>query len=583
MNTRHSPLPNYFESLESRQLLSGLPVFPLPAKPAFVVDRGGSDVYLGTLPNANFTIPGDAGSHGPDLHVTINWGDGVTSTGDVQRNAKGKIEVWGSHTYLQRKSFPVTVSAAAGDAPLRIAFKTTATVVQNSQRGRTIKETVEASFADTVVATIDRPAGFPKLTLPVSTLTLPDGLHTAAIQIDWGDGTVTPGTIVSKNGNYDVRGSHSYVTAGPYRIVVFVVVTAISDGSVTALTTLSSTALVSAAGTHPNFNQLPGHSAITYANVVPSAFGSASAGGVFNFETNQFQLTVNNGTGSANTGTSSGSTGSIDIAGSLNINGGVNGGVLHLGGGAGSITVNQGNNGAGTLTLGTVVLTNSGIFTSGGGTIGLSSGLLNGTHSSGTGTVVLGSTGGVLTIGTGNNSLLISQYQVSQGIFLNYVPTGDLYGPFLGLYGLADPHLAFNLFHALAIHADGTLSLRLSNGTLDQPMTGQQTADYIASHDTASYVFNLSTPADMVASLLQNLPADFTGDIVLPAGVDLTLADRPGATFLHPTYIAPLTGQIIVAPPVILNGNSLSSGLTFNNTAAGMIEVVNLNTPTVQP
>src|SRR5205823_2233782 len=90
---------------------------------------------------------------------------------------------------------------------------------QMTATGNTINATEGASFSG-----------------PVATFTEPDASALAAqysASIDWGDGSVTSGTVSGPTGGpFTVSGSHTYATGGPHTIQVHIV----DDGGSTANT-----------------------------------------------------------------------------------------------------------------------------------------------------------------------------------------------------------------------------------------------------------------------------------------------------------------------------------------------------------
>jgi hypothetical protein len=69
--------------------------------------------------------------HDTDEQVTVNWGDGTTTSGSVQDNGDGTFSVIGSHTYLtQTTTTPEQISVTVKDpAGKTLSFTTTATVL----------------------------------------------------------------------------------------------------------------------------------------------------------------------------------------------------------------------------------------------------------------------------------------------------------------------------------------------------------------------------------------------------------------------------------------------------------------------
>ncbi|HXW26291.1 MAG TPA: pentapeptide repeat-containing protein, partial [Xanthobacteraceae bacterium] len=143
-----------------------------------------------------------------DFTATINWGDGVTTTGTVV-GAPGTFTVEGGHTYANygNDTASVTVTdtldqiqgtfsgtVAVADANVLTGHGTTIT----ANKGQAFTGTV-ATFTDTYTAT------------PAS-----EFLAT----INWGDGTTSTGTISGANGSFTVSGTHSYVDGGEYTVTV---------------------------------------------------------------------------------------------------------------------------------------------------------------------------------------------------------------------------------------------------------------------------------------------------------------------------------------------------------------------------
>jgi hypothetical protein len=155
---------------------------------------------------ATFTDPGGAEVVG-DYSATIDWGDGVTSTGTITLSG-GTFTVAGDHTYLEESAghtvsgkYPVVVTITHENAP-------TTTV------------NTAADVADPAVAamggfTFTAVEGMPSGTQTVAKFTDPGGaeaLSDYSASIDWGDGTTSTGTITVSGGVYTVTGDHTYAT-----------------------------------------------------------------------------------------------------------------------------------------------------------------------------------------------------------------------------------------------------------------------------------------------------------------------------------------------------------------------------------
>ena len=165
---------------------------------------------------------------GPSLGVAeytavINWGDGTAATaGILTADPALGFVVGGSHTYARFGTYLVATSiASAGGA---------STTAQSA-----------ASVADTPIPSgstlaLAASAGVPfRATLAHFALANP--LASAAdyaARVEWGDGTIEPGTVVAApGGGLDVVGSHTYLSAGSDPITV----TLVSLGGNTAVAT----------------------------------------------------------------------------------------------------------------------------------------------------------------------------------------------------------------------------------------------------------------------------------------------------------------------------------------------------------
>lgn len=165
---------------------------------------------------ATFNRPGAAAE---EFAATINWGDGETSAGTVTAAGGGAFTVTGTHTYRDVGYYPVSVEVQhngggletlsggvfVADAPLSAAVPPLSAVARVGTTGSV------AAFTDAN---------------PYST---PDDFVAV---IDWGDGTVTAGTISGGNGSFVVFGTHQYLLAGVRPVGV--TVRDVDGGSATA-------------------------------------------------------------------------------------------------------------------------------------------------------------------------------------------------------------------------------------------------------------------------------------------------------------------------------------------------------------
>jgi hypothetical protein len=196
---------------------------PLSISSAALAPTEGQTV-AGTI--ATFTDADSAGTQ-RDYAAIIDWGDGNTTAASVGAVANGGFVVDGAHAYADEgpQTITVTVSDAGGsvataqqvvnvaDAPLSLA-------------GGSVSATEAVVYTGPVATFIDDN--------PSAT-----GADFSAT-IDWGDGTVAPGTIsLGGRGVFTIAGSHAYADETASTIVV----TLADDGGAQA--TAMSTAAVS--------------------------------------------------------------------------------------------------------------------------------------------------------------------------------------------------------------------------------------------------------------------------------------------------------------------------------------------------
>jgi hypothetical protein len=144
--------------------------------------------------------------------ATIDWGDNVTTTGTVV-GGSGNFTVEGGHTYADDDFVTpvVTITRPADGSSL------------------TLSGGVNVSDADNLsghnAANISGNPNVALTNVTVATFTDSYTGHTDAsdfsVNIDWGDGTVTPGTATGSGGSFSVTGSHTYTSAGNFTITTF--------------------------------------------------------------------------------------------------------------------------------------------------------------------------------------------------------------------------------------------------------------------------------------------------------------------------------------------------------------------------
>ncbi|MFO0970034.1 MAG: IPT/TIG domain-containing protein, partial [Gemmataceae bacterium] len=156
-----------------------------------------TDTYTGAAPE--------------DYTVSIDWGDGNSSSGSVVANESGGFDVVASHEYGEPAWFPITVtidSVRDGHA----VVLTQATIAD---------ATITGSAADDATADEDSATEF---TLATFTDDNPDSVAgDFSASIDWGDGSdPDEGTITQQeDGSYVVTGTHTYAGPGDYEASVF--------------------------------------------------------------------------------------------------------------------------------------------------------------------------------------------------------------------------------------------------------------------------------------------------------------------------------------------------------------------------
>ena len=229
--------------------------------------------------------------------ATIDWGDGLTTTGTVT-GSNGSFSVDGGHTYLDEASAPVSVSITRTSDNAHTTANGQVTVAENdalTAQGTTTDAFANQPLNNVVVATVsDSDTASPASDLPAS--------------IDWGDGTTSVGSVSGSNGSFTVTGSHAYTAPGTYAVDV-----AVSDDAPgTATATTSSTVIVSA-GT------LASQEVLTSATE-HVALGDSTTVATFT-DTNPYDLasgfaaTIDWGDGITATGTVTGSNGSFSVDG----------------------------------------------------------------------------------------------------------------------------------------------------------------------------------------------------------------------------------------------------------------------------
>jgi len=160
---------------------------------------------------ASFT-DGTSTDTAANFTATIDWGDGVTTIGTVV-GSNGSFTVQGGHTYADDDfvSPVATITRTTDSAQLVLAGGVNVSDADNlfGQSAPAITGNPNQALTNVLVATFsDTYAGHP------------DGSD-FTVNIDWGDGTTTAGTLTGAGGSFSVTGSHTYATAGNFTITTF--------------------------------------------------------------------------------------------------------------------------------------------------------------------------------------------------------------------------------------------------------------------------------------------------------------------------------------------------------------------------
>ncbi len=178
--------------------------------------------FSGTV--AKFTDP-DTAALASEYGVTIDWGDGTSSTVATISGSGGSYTVSGGHTYAEEGSYTVTVAITDTD---------------NAANTATVTST--ATVADAALTSACAMPSLTTQTFSGKTATFTDASLTGTLSdfsasINWGDSSTSAGTISGGPGTtpYSVSGSHTYGSTG-----TFTVTTTITDvGGSTSTATCS--------------------------------------------------------------------------------------------------------------------------------------------------------------------------------------------------------------------------------------------------------------------------------------------------------------------------------------------------------
>jgi hypothetical protein len=173
--------------------------------------------FSGTLVTANCTVGGTP---------VIHWGDGQTSNATVTQ----PFTISGSHTYREAGVYNGSVSYEDDCGSHEAAFQAKVADAALSATGVPLSTTAGTQFSGEVATFTDaNPYGIASD-------------YTATV--NWGDGTITTGTIASAaGGGFTVMGSHTYAGGGAYTLSI-----AIDDVGGSVATAASTAAVAGATG-----------------------------------------------------------------------------------------------------------------------------------------------------------------------------------------------------------------------------------------------------------------------------------------------------------------------------------------------
>ncbi len=150
-----------------------------------------------------------------DFTVSIEWGDGTVSPGVVEAVAPGLFDVAADHTYSEEGTYPAQITVLDDGGSIASAIGQM-TVVDAPLTGTCLD----------ITATEGQPL------MDVTVLAFTDANPMAPVSdftatIDWGDGTITQGTVVPVGGSaagadFKVVGDHTYADEGTYTLTVAV-------------------------------------------------------------------------------------------------------------------------------------------------------------------------------------------------------------------------------------------------------------------------------------------------------------------------------------------------------------------------
>ncbi len=143
-----------------------------------------------------------------EFTATINWGDGTQSDEGIIDGGDGNFTVTGNHVYARAGSYITSVAITDGfqtiSANGAIAVSATPLTVSG---GITLGAAAEIEVSGVVASFTGNKS---------------DAAGSFTATINWGDGFITAGTVEGEDGNFVVKGAHTYALTGTYTIGVTV-------------------------------------------------------------------------------------------------------------------------------------------------------------------------------------------------------------------------------------------------------------------------------------------------------------------------------------------------------------------------
>jgi hypothetical protein len=159
--------------------------------------------------------------------LTIDWGDGTTSTGTQGVSANGEPEVIGTHTYATTGNFTITTTVQVVNAPEETGQSTSTAMVTPFVSAISAQPVAFSEFQNTPFSTLV--ASFENTT--EEGMSIPPSGYSALI--NWGDGTPTVSGIIEEGviGSFAVSGSHTYLQTGQFQVTVSISLIGQPDGA----------------------------------------------------------------------------------------------------------------------------------------------------------------------------------------------------------------------------------------------------------------------------------------------------------------------------------------------------------------